>query len=411
MDQRNNRRQAHRRGPATRRSSVQNVNAERAKAPMPAVFKAALAVAMVGVMGAAAFAMRGTITNAALFVAGNVKEDNVELKREAADTDLVAERISADTAAGTSASRPGAPLAGIALLMGDADSVLATGEETTAEVSTADTADAVASVNEEVDSIAAEAVSEAVSDETEAAAEAAEETVEAVETEPEGETYEETEAPTTAAPTTEAETEPPVQWWDTYEYMFAETILTVREGPGTWYDAVDYLAMADDVYVLAQSDDGWSKVSYGDITGYVASAYLTYEQPELPTEPEPETTAYVAPEPVYEEPTTTAAPVVYSWDGGILTPSKGVNAGPSGTETYYNWDMTIPVQVLRQRGYVGEVWVRSDGCKMFGDYIMCAAHYEIYPYGSLVESSLGTCIVCDTGNYPELYWLDIAVTW
>ena len=31
--------------------------------------------------------------------------------------------------------------------------------------------------------------------------------------------------------------------------------------------------------------------------------------------------------------------------------------------------------------------------------------------GSIVESSLGTCIVCDTGPYWEDYWLDIAVTW
>lgn len=104
------------------------------------------------------------------------------------------------------------------------------------------------------------------------------------------------------------------------------------------------------------------------------------------------------------------------WDGGILTRSKGVNYGISGKETYYNLPMNWVVYYMRQRGYSEKkypVWVRDDGCKMFGDYIMCAANLSEHPYGSLVESSLGTCIVVDTGGFASSnrYQLDIAVTW
>ena len=57
--------------------------------------------------------------------------------------------------------------------------------------------------------------------------------------------------------------------------------------------------------------------------------------------------------------------------------------------------MSGVVNIMRNMGIVEKYWVREDGCKMYGDYIMCAADLSIHPRGSLVESSLGTCIVCD----------------
>ena len=42
---------------------------------------------------------------------------------------------------------------------------------------------------------------------------------------------------------------------------------------------------------------------------------------------------------------------------------------------------------------------------------MCAANLNLHPYGSLVESSLGTCMVVDTGTFAQSNptQLDIAV--
>ena len=101
------------------------------------------------------------------------------------------------------------------------------------------------------------------------------------------------------------------------------------------------------------------------------------------------------------------------WDGPVLSALAGVVQGPSGRESYYNMDMTVVIELLRREGYQEEYWVREDGCKMFGDYIMCAANYGVHPFGSLVESSLGTCIVCDTGGFAEAdpTQLDIATNW
>jgi len=101
------------------------------------------------------------------------------------------------------------------------------------------------------------------------------------------------------------------------------------------------------------------------------------------------------------------------WNGPVLTPWAGTVEGPSGKETYYNLDMSGVVEIMRSMGNMDEYWVREDGCKMLGDYIMCAANLDVHPRGSLVESSLGTCIVCDTGGfaYYNPTQLDIAVTW
>lgn len=103
----------------------------------------------------------------------------------------------------------------------------------------------------------------------------------------------------------------------------------------------------------------------------------------------------------------------YYWSGPVLSKSAGAVYGPNGKETYYNLDMSGVIATMRRMGYNGEYWVRNDGCKMLGDYIMCAANLGVHPRGSLVECSLGTCIVCDTGGFAahNPNQLDIATTW
>ena len=102
-----------------------------------------------------------------------------------------------------------------------------------------------------------------------------------------------------------------------------------------------------------------------------------------------------------------------SWNGSVLSPSAGVNYGPSGKETYYNLDMSGVVSIMRGMGNNDPYWVREDGCKMLGNYIMVAAHLGTHPRGSLVETSLGTGIVCDTGGFAagNANQLDIATNW
>lgn len=103
----------------------------------------------------------------------------------------------------------------------------------------------------------------------------------------------------------------------------------------------------------------------------------------------------------------------HRWKGPVLSAGRGVNYGPSGKETYYNLDMSVIVSIMRGMGNTDEYWVREDGCKMLGDYIMVAANLDLHPRGSIVETSLGEGIVCDTGGFARNNptQIDIATTW
>ena len=103
---------------------------------------------------------------------------------------------------------------------------------------------------------------------------------------------------------------------------------------------------------------------------------------------------------------------------GHLTKSSGVFYGPSGKETYYNLDMSGVINIMRNAGYSEAeypYWVRDDGCKMLGQYIMLGGDIiNTRNRGDIVETSLGTGMLCDhcvnaQMNDPTL--IDIAVTW
>lgn len=102
---------------------------------------------------------------------------------------------------------------------------------------------------------------------------------------------------------------------------------------------------------------------------------------------------------------------------GILTAAGGVNWYGPQKETYYNLDMQGVINAAKARGIEGEYFVREDGCKMYrtadGEYIICAANWLVHPYGSTCSSSLGECIVLDTGGFAEFCpeQIDIATTW
>ena len=130
----------------------------------------------------------------------------------------------------------------------------------------------------------------------------------------------------------------------------------------------------------------------------------------------PETEAPETEAPETEAPKDNSSNSSSSWDGTVLSPSHGVVYGPTGKETYYNLDMSGVVSIMRNMGFSSEdypYWVREDGCKMLGPYIMCAANLDRFPRGTTVESSLGTCLVCDTGGFAASNptQLDIATNW
>ena len=99
--------------------------------------------------------------------------------------------------------------------------------------------------------------------------------------------------------------------------------------------------------------------------------------------------------------------------GGRLTRSAGVFNGPSGKESFYNMNMNNVVSAMRARGNNARYWVREDGVKMLGDYVMVAANLSIRPKGTILPTSLGMGIVVDTGSFAlrNPTQLDIATAW
>ena len=91
-----------------------------------------------------------------------------------------------------------------------------------------------------------------------------------------------------------------------------------------------------------------------------------------------------------------------------LTKSGGTFFGPSGKETWYNLDMSTCLAIMAGYGYNYEYWVRDDGVKMYGYYVMVAANTSIYPKGTILDTSMGKAIVVDR---CAAGFIDICVTW
>lgn len=109
----------------------------------------------------------------------------------------------------------------------------------------------------------------------------------------------------------------------------------------------------------------------------------------------------------------TATRTVYPSNTDGLTQSAGVNYYGDQKETYYNLNMSRVVSRAQDSGIQGDYWVRDDGVKMYGDYVIIAANQDIHPYGSTVDTSLGEGIVLDTGGFAASNptQVDIATDW
>ena len=212
----------------------------------------------------------------------------------------------------------------------------------------------------------------------------------------------------------------------------------VKAEPSDDADSIASLEKYSSIYLTGSNDLQYWEVRVGGDIGYLDSSVITREQVDIEAlkeddarKEENEAQSKQEQEETLVEKTSEArdewAQAIkderrqelatqtrsLNWNGPVLSRSKGSVYGPSGKETYYNLNMSGCVRNMNRRGYYYDVWVRNDGCKMFGDYIMCAANLGVHPFGSLVECSLGTCIVVDTGGFAagNPNQLDIAVTW
>lgn len=114
-------------------------------------------------------------------------------------------------------------------------------------------------------------------------------------------------------------------------------------------------------------------------------------------------------------PTPAEKPSVSEYEAptGGLTQAGGVYWYGDQKETWYNLPMEGVIAQAQNNGIYGEYWVRDDGVKMYGDYIILACNRSVHPMGSLVETSLGTGISLDTGAFASANptQVDIAVDW
>ena len=156
-----------------------------------------------------------------------------------------------------------------------------------------------------------------------------------------------------------------------------------------------------------------SAYDYQAQVSYAPAPEPVYQEPYYEEAPQEYTESYEQPAETYYEPQETYSYDGSNYDGAVLNPTMGVVYGPSGKETYYNLDMSGVLNIMRGMGNSDQYWVREDGAKMLGDYVIVAANLDNHPRGSLVETSLGTGIVCDTGGfaYQDPNQIDIATAW
>lgn len=209
------------------------------------------------------------------------------------------------------------------------------------------------------------------------------------------------------------------------EYVFEEINIpaylikesTMKDIPYDNGNTIETLNKYDEITLTGKNDLKYWEIKIDKNTYYIEQENITTDKSVIEQMQEEERKAEEAriaeEKRKAEEEARKSQSRSYTWNGSVLTPSAGVNYGPSGKETYYNLNMSGVISIMRGMGYTGEYWVRNDGCKMLGNYIMVAANLSVHPRGSLVETSLGTGIVCDTGGFAagNPNQLDIATTW
>ena len=209
----------------------------------------------------------------------------------------------------------------------------------------------------------------------------------------------------------------------TYGYL-QEDGVRMREQPSTSSKIVDTLHINKKIlFRKCKDNEDWYQVKDAENKkdGYIYKDYIDFGLSTIKIEPVATATPTPSPTPTttdnssYSVSNTSSNNSVSSsgTSSGSLNSYNGTVYGPGGRETYYNLDMSGIVKMMQNLGYNSQYWVRDDGVKMYGDYIMVAADLSKHPRGSIVQTSLGPGMVCDTGGfvYTTDVAYDIATTW
>lgn len=99
------------------------------------------------------------------------------------------------------------------------------------------------------------------------------------------------------------------------------------------------------------------------------------------------------------------AAVALTARGGIF-----MNKATGMKESWYDLDVSNCVKRAQDIGIPAEYHVREDGVKMFGPWVILAAHPSVTRY-TRIQTSLGEGIVLDRHTCQDQNLIDIATTW
>lgn len=172
---------------------------------------------------------------------------------------------------------------------------------------------------------------------------------------------------------------------ETYTIMYATVGLNIREQPNKESNIIDVVNINTELTTVDNSNEnGWTKIKMNDNYYYVASKYLSNTKVKI----KPKIVENTKKNTNTDTKNNTST---NNKNTGVLTKSKGVNYFNGHRETWYS-QKVLPGKGLKIPGR----HVDSRGLVCDGDGYICVASSD-YPKGTIVETSLGTGKVYDSG--------------
>ena len=193
----------------------------------------------------------------------------------------------------------------------------------------------------------------------------------------------------------------------TYTTMYATVGLNIREQPNKESNIINVVNINTELTTVDNSNEnGWTKIKMNDNYYYVASKYLSNTKVEIKpkvTENTKKNTNTNNKNNTNTNNKNNTNTKNKNKNTGVLTKSKGVNYFNGHRETWYS-QKVLPGKGLKIPGR----HVDSRGLVCDGDGYICVASSD-YPKGTIVETSLGTGKVYDSGCASGT--IDIYTNW